>query len=146
MRYCTRGLNVRSPRPDTGGVLESGCRFCRCTRSAPHVVVPSKSRSFVAFSTDSHRIKKHCPVFAPSIRGPPPTDTAIALSRRGTHLTNVLSRSPLAVGSTDPSALMEGAPEADSADCGGLAPKEVCGLLAVGHQYPDALGGTLEGR
>jgi len=28
----------------------------------------------------------------------------------------------------------------------GLAPKEVCGLLAVGHRYPDALGGTLVGR
>lgn len=54
--------------------------------------------------------------------------------------------SPLAVGSTDPMALMKGTPEADSADCGGLAPKEVCGLLAVGHQYLDALGGTLEGR
>lgn len=91
MRYCMCGSNVRSLRPDTGGVLESGCRFCRCTRSAPHVVVPLKSRSFVAFLTDSHRIKKHCPVFAPSIRGPLPTDTAIALSRRGTHLTNVLS-------------------------------------------------------
>jgi len=39
-----------------------------------------------------------------------------------------------------------GMPEVDSADCGGLALKVVCGLLAVGHQYPDAIGGTLVGR
>lgn len=87
------------------------------------------------------------PEFATSIRGPPPTDTATALSRRGTHLIHVLAaRPPPAVGSTDPRALVVGMPEADSAPCGGLAPKEVCGLLAVGHQYPDALGGTLVGR
>jgi len=38
-----------------------------------------------------------------------------------------------------------GMPEADSADCGGLAPKEVCGVLAVGHQYPRRTRGHARG-